>query len=301
MNSRARRPCTSVPPDPGPTAATPPMPASFEVVDGALSTEVRVFATVVTPGGTVDCRTSVEPCELILSTVAFDSPWDIRTELRFDPDGPLLADPTISVSPDTDLHDADTLTVRGAHYSPGARVAVAVCPADDPAACDQGELPTADGDRRFEADITGWADFSPPGATTPVDCRQAPGCEVVATDDVRGGAPVGRSRSVRPTRRGAATATRSSTDVDVTRDVVYRQTIDYLGNPIDLKLDIYRPAGDTATERPAIVWMYGGGFAFGDKHDDYISTSRPSPPSGATWASPSTTASVRAPRPTRSS
>ena len=35
--------------------------------------------------------------------------------------------------------------------------------------------------------------------------------------------------------------------------------------PIQLKLDIFRPLGDTATSRPAVVWMHGGFFTGGDK------------------------------------
>jgi acetyl esterase/lipase len=32
-----------------------------------------------------------------------------------------------------------------------------------------------------------------------------------------------------------------------------------------LKLDVYRPTGDTVTRRPAIVWVHGGAFFQGDK------------------------------------
>jgi predicted esterase len=51
----------------------------------------------------------------------------------------------------------------------------------------------------------------------------------------------------------------------ITSDVVYRSTTDYQGNPIDLKLDIYQPVGDTRSERPVVMWMYGGGFTAGAK------------------------------------
>lgn len=56
-------------------------------------------------------------------------------------------------------------------------------------------------------------------------------------------------------------------DVDTTLDVVYRSTTTSDGAPIDLKLDIYQPAGDVAVKRPAVIWMFGGAFAFGDKAD----------------------------------
>jgi poly(3-hydroxybutyrate) depolymerase len=48
-------------------------------------------------------------------------------------------------------------------------------------------------------------------------------------------------------------------------DIVYRSTVKYDGTPIDLELDIWQPVGDTATERPAVIWMFGGGFTQGEK------------------------------------
>lgn len=50
-----------------------------------------------------------------------------------------------------------------------------------------------------------------------------------------------------------------------TENVVYRTTTDFRGNTVDLKLDVYQPAGDTAAKRPAIMWMFGGGWVSGDK------------------------------------
>lgn len=55
-------------------------------------------------------------------------------------------------------------------------------------------------------------------------------------------------------------------DVEVTENLLYRQTVDYQGNPVDLRLDLYEPAGDTALERPLVVFMHGGWFAFGSKN-----------------------------------
>ena len=39
------------------------------------------------------------------------------------------------------------------------------------------------------------------------------------------------------------------------------------GAPTALRLDIYRPAGDTLAARPAIVWIHGGGFVGGTRAD----------------------------------
>lgn len=54
-------------------------------------------------------------------------------------------------------------------------------------------------------------------------------------------------------------------EVDVTTGVTYRTTTTNAGAPIDLKLDIYAPRGDTAAERPVIMWGFGGGWRFGDR------------------------------------
>ena len=56
-------------------------------------------------------------------------------------------------------------------------------------------------------------------------------------------------------------------DTTVTMDVVYRSTVTHDGVPIDLKLDIYEPMGDTAVKRPAVMWMFGGAWAIGAKED----------------------------------
>jgi acetyl esterase/lipase len=54
-------------------------------------------------------------------------------------------------------------------------------------------------------------------------------------------------------------------NVTATKDVPYRTTTDYQGNPITLKLDVYRPQGDTATDRPAVIWGFGGAWITGNK------------------------------------
>lgn len=53
---------------------------------------------------------------------------------------------------------------------------------------------------------------------------------------------------------------------DVTSGIVYRQTTRWNGDPIQLRLDIYEPRGDTKAERPVMMWMFGGGWRFGDRN-----------------------------------
>jgi dienelactone hydrolase len=53
--------------------------------------------------------------------------------------------------------------------------------------------------------------------------------------------------------------------VTVTSNLQYGQAPDSNGTPVDLKLDLYQPTGDTETQRPALVWVHGGSFSGGDK------------------------------------
>ncbi|MCU1372181.1 MAG: hypothetical protein JWO77_3375 [Ilumatobacteraceae bacterium] len=58
--------------------------------------------------------------------------------------------------------------------------------------------------------------------------------------------------------------------VDKTDDVTYGKAARISGSLQTLKLDVYQPAGDTVTKRPAIVWVHGGGFRNGDKDSPEI-------------------------------
>lgn len=54
-------------------------------------------------------------------------------------------------------------------------------------------------------------------------------------------------------------------NVTVTQDIVYGSAPDADGNPVQLRLDLYQPVGDTIARRPALIWIHGGGFTTGDK------------------------------------
>lgn len=51
----------------------------------------------------------------------------------------------------------------------------------------------------------------------------------------------------------------------ITKNVPYGSALDQFGQTQTLLLDVYAPAGDTVTVRPAIVWVHGGSFKSGDK------------------------------------
>jgi dienelactone hydrolase len=54
--------------------------------------------------------------------------------------------------------------------------------------------------------------------------------------------------------------------VTTTQNVKYATAPDLVtGAPVDLKLDVFTPAGDTAKNRPAVIWVHGGGFRTGTK------------------------------------
>jgi acetyl esterase/lipase len=55
------------------------------------------------------------------------------------------------------------------------------------------------------------------------------------------------------------------TSVRKTANVVYSQAQGKTGGNVNLALDVYQPAGDTVTSRPALVTAFAGAFAFGSK------------------------------------
>jgi acetyl esterase/lipase len=54
--------------------------------------------------------------------------------------------------------------------------------------------------------------------------------------------------------------------VDVTRDITFDTVTDSTGQQVTLELDVYTPRGDTATDRPVVIWGFGGAWIAGDKN-----------------------------------
>jgi len=60
-------------------------------------------------------------------------------------------------------------------------------------------------------------------------------------------------------------------NVDIEKDIVFGEEVNYKGENENLTLDVYTPAGDKEINRPAILWIHGGGFRYGnDKTQSYI-------------------------------
>jgi predicted esterase len=53
--------------------------------------------------------------------------------------------------------------------------------------------------------------------------------------------------------------------VTVKKNVTYGSAVNLANQTITLQLDMYQPAGDRVTSRPAIVWVHGGSFCCGSK------------------------------------
>jgi para-nitrobenzyl esterase len=53
--------------------------------------------------------------------------------------------------------------------------------------------------------------------------------------------------------------------VDVTSNIVYGNNVTFNNSASILKLDVYRPTGDTDTLRPLIIFAHGGSFVGGSK------------------------------------
>ncbi len=249
--------------------------------DGSFRTEVPVSAQLLGRSGQpYDCRTETEPCLLVASLGAVHSPGAAQAAVRFDPDAELAErpPPEITVSPDTDLGDFTELSVHGRHFVPGATVQVEVCRVDDPERCSPYrayQRPRADIGGEFHVELSAWVREEEQGPAGPIilDCREAPGCHVRARETERG------TEATAPLAFGPPDEPRGRyldvtfPEVQVDRDIVYRETVDARGNPVRLTLDIYRPVGDSATRRPAVMWMHGGFFGGGDKsHGTRVAT-----------------------------
>jgi dienelactone hydrolase len=240
----------------GPASAGRPCDFIDEVdqpANGAFSRQVEVGAQVFNGPEPIDCRDAATPCDLVATTGSPRSARAALATLAFRPGGPLRPGPEITLTRATGL--PNDVHVAGTRFGSGAFVELQVCRTGDGARCDD-QTDTffqAEDDGTFAIDLNVAANFTDADGQA-VDCRAAPGCEVVAHDFDR------NRKATAPLAFGPAPTPARYLDpvfdrVEVTRDVVYRDTTDAAGRPVRLTLDVYQPAGDTAGLRPALVWL----------------------------------------------
>lgn len=49
--------------------------------------------------------------------------------------------------------------------------------------------------------------------------------------------------------------------------VTYGSNTNYLGDSLELEMDVYYPVSDTFSKRPVVIWAFGGGFVSGERND----------------------------------
>jgi len=239
--------------------------------EGTVTAVVDVSA-ILRVSGAFQCSGSTPPCELVVDAESPMSPWAGRVQLIFDPEPPPLPPPVMVVEPADEITDPSSVAVTGSGFTNRAPVAVLFCAYGVPESWTCSEETrvdtTADPAGRFSVTLDVASAFGTGGtADSLVDCRRAPGCVVVAADGTynrTASAPLtfgplapGRGRYLDPV----------FPEVDITHDVVYHRAIGHDGVPVDLQMDIYQPAGDTATRRPVVMNMHGWMFLFGDEDD----------------------------------
>lgn len=235
--------------------------------EGHFTASLAVSTTLVRDGWDqrIDCRTA-GACflRIVAAGLAETARTVVRAPLVFDPDAeiPDWPPPQITVTPTTDLDDVQSVTVQGSGFGPGSDIQFLQCPADeahDPELCFRVfDRAAADPQGTFDSDVVVQA------LRYDANCREAPGCVlVVRSQELEQAIPL----SFGDPEPGVRYLDPVFDEVDVIRDIVYRETVDAYGNPVELKLDIYVPRGDAATRRPATIWMHGGFFQAGDKSE----------------------------------
>ncbi|WP_285530415.1 neocarzinostatin apoprotein domain-containing protein [Streptomyces lavendulae] len=150
--------------------------------DGTLPpSPKKLYARLATGAGTFDCRTAnvANPCRLALT----DNSGIVlaAVPLHFRPDGALETPPTVRVDPSEGLVDGQSVRVTGRGYEPRYHSVVLECAAGSTEAtgCRSRVRPPATTDQgRLDETIGLSATFTANDGRT-VDCRVAPGCEVV--------------------------------------------------------------------------------------------------------------------------
>jgi dienelactone hydrolase len=214
--------------------------------------------------GFTDCK-QAPGCTI--EVLDFNSPASLASvPIAFDPAGPAPTFPTLTVAPGGPLAARSGAIVMGHGFHPHASVFLEQCriEAGLPRECDgfgAGSI-QADESGAFVAGTLVTAVIAGPEGSE-IDCRVVT-CAVVA-DPFDGYPGIGAIDFGRPVRSPGRYLAPVFDAVDMTEGIAYRSTTNSRGQAVELKLDVYRPAGDTATKRPVVMWMFGGYFGSGDR------------------------------------
>jgi hypothetical protein len=190
----------------GPVPTTVVQPAAI----GPVTTTFEVRRILRTPAGTADCA-DPGACVIAAGTYALQ----LAAPIQFDPTVPPPPPPSLTVTPDTDLLDGDTVRVVGEGFEPDGFVGIGQCPTStlDPVyGCPYGGGPgtPTDGDGTFEVDVVVDRLLYPLDGST-VDCADPDACVLFARDFLAYGittsAPLAFDASVPPPPPPAITVT----------------------------------------------------------------------------------------------
>ena len=233
--------------------------------DGNLDANVTARVLVRHDLTGVDCR---EAPGCTFAVIDYNGSGRVLAEVpvTFDPNGPGPVTPTLQVAPATQLPGRSPLLVMGAGFPPSSDVYLLQCGYVDgnPTECTgvSNEYTPVDAGGHLLAGVL-VRPVIEGGEGTEIDCRREPCALMAQSGDAF---PAVASLSFAP----VDTAPRRYFDpvfdgVDATTDVLYRSTTNGRGEAVDLMLNVYRPAGDTATKRPAVMFMFGGYFGSGNR------------------------------------
>jgi acetyl esterase/lipase len=230
---------------------------------GRLDTTFRVRTLLRTDAGFADCRHTT--CSIAVLSSQGVGRVLAEVPLVFDPDGPDPALPELVVAPGRDLGFRSGVIVAGRDFDTGDMLFLEQCRLEEglPRECVSVAngviVPDATGAFLAGAAVTAVMP-GPDGAE--IDCRRIQ-CALVAgsfSAAAPGIAPLHFAGGDERPRRYLAPV---FDEVEITEGVVYRSTTNSRGAPVDLKLDVYEPAGDRSTRRPTVMWMFGGYFGSG--------------------------------------
>ncbi|MGO4460085.1 neocarzinostatin apoprotein domain-containing protein [Streptomyces sp. M-16] len=150
--------------------------------DGTLTDfPKKLYAGLATGSGTFDCRTATaaHPCRLALTDIT--GAVLTTVPLAFRPHGAPEAAPTFRVDPDQGLVDGQSVHATGRGYEPQFHSVVLECAAgstQETACRTRGRPPATTDQGRLDETVLVSATFDTNDGRT-VDCRVAPGCELL--------------------------------------------------------------------------------------------------------------------------